>query len=137
MSELEEYRDQIDEVDKALSELFLRRMAITEQVGRYKLEHRLPVLDAARERRVVEMRTAATEDPERRADLSALYESIMAISRRQQRRLVHEGAEDRATPRGSPTSPTPARRSMTPGWSIRGSRAVTVRRPPWASSAKR
>lgn len=94
MSELEEYRDQIDEVDKALSELFLRRMAITEQVGRYKLEHRLPVLDAARERRVVEMRTAATEDPERRADLSALYESIMAISRRQQRRLVHEGAED-------------------------------------------
>ena len=94
MSQLEEYRDQIDAVDRELVELFRRRMDITAKVGQYKLERQMPVLDAARERRVVEARTAMVEDAALKADVAELYASIMAISRRQQRRLVHEGTED-------------------------------------------
>lgn len=94
MTELEEYRQEIDRIDGELVRLFLRRMEVTGKVGRYKQERGIPVLDAAREKRVIAARTALTEDPVRKADVAALYESIMAISRRQQRQLVREGLED-------------------------------------------
>ena len=42
MSQLEEYRDQIDAVDRELVELFRRRMDITAKVGQYKLERQMP-----------------------------------------------------------------------------------------------
>ena len=42
MSELEDYRRQIDEVDAQLVELFRRRMDITGKVGEYKLARQIP-----------------------------------------------------------------------------------------------
>ena len=94
MTELEEYRRQIDAIDAQLTDLFLQRMEITGRVGRYKQARGIPVLDAQRERQVIAAKTTRTDDPARRADLAALYESIMAISRRQQRQLVREGEEE-------------------------------------------
>ena len=94
MSELEAYRQEIDAIDGELVNLFLRRMEVTGKVGTWKQKNGVPVLDAARERRVIAAKTALTEDPARRADLAELYETIMAISRRQQRTLVREGTED-------------------------------------------
>lgn len=94
MTELEQYRREIDAIDGELVQLFLRRMEITGNVGRYKQERGIPVLDAGRERQVIAAKTALTDDPARKADVAALYESIMAISRRQQRTLVQEGEED-------------------------------------------
>ena len=72
----------------------LRRMEVTGKAGEWKQKNGVPVLDAARERRVIAAKTALTDDPVRRADLAELYETIMAISRRQQRKLVREGTED-------------------------------------------
>ena len=94
MTELEQYRNQIDAIDSELVKLFLRRVEVTDKVGRYKQERGIPVLDAERERQVIAAKTALAGDPGSRADVAALYESIMGISRRQQRRLVQEGAED-------------------------------------------
>ena len=94
MTELEQYRREIDRIDGELVQLFLERMAVTGQVGEYKQRQGIPVLDAGREKQVIAAKTALTDDPARKADLAALYESIMAISRRQQRHLVREGAED-------------------------------------------
>ena len=67
-------------------------MAVTQRVGEYKKERDIPVLDSSRERQVLAAKTALTPDPAQKADVAALYESIMAISRRQQRKLVREGA---------------------------------------------
>ena len=94
MSELEQYRREIDRIDGELVKLFLERMDVTGKVGVYKQRQGIPVLDAGRERQVIDAKTALTDDPARKADVAALYESIMAISRRQQRALVREGAED-------------------------------------------
>lgn len=94
MTELEQYRQEIDRIDGELVKLFLERMAVTGKVGEYKQREGIPVLDANREKQVIAAKTALTDDPARKADLAALYESIMAISRRQQRHLVKEGAED-------------------------------------------
>lgn len=94
MTELEQYRQEIDRIDGELVKLFLERMAVTGKVGEYKQRAGIPVLDAGREQQVIAAKTALTDDPARKADIAALYEGIMAISRRQQRHLVREGAED-------------------------------------------
>ena len=94
MSELEEYRQEIDRIDAQLVRLFLERMEITGKVGAYKQVRGLPVMDAQRERQVIAAKTALTDDPARQADVAALYESIMGLSRRQQRQLVREGEGD-------------------------------------------
>ena len=94
MNELEGYRAQIDAIDKELAGLFLKRMEVTQKVGEYKKKNGLPVLDSSRERAVIAAKTAMTDDPAGKADLASLYESIMAISRRQQRKLVREEGED-------------------------------------------
>lgn len=94
MTELEQYRQEIDRIDGELVQLFLQRMAVTGKVGEYKQREGIPVLDADREKQVIAAKTALTDDAARKADVAALYEGIMAISRRQQRHLVQEGAED-------------------------------------------
>ena len=94
MTELEQYRQEIDRIDGELVQLFLERMAVTGKVGEYKQRAGIPVLDAGREKQVIAAKTALTGDPARKADVAALYEEIMAISRRQQRKLVREGAEE-------------------------------------------
>lgn len=94
MTELEQYRQEIDRIDGELVQLFLERMAVTGKVGEYKQRAGIPVLDAGREKQVIAAKTALTDAPARKADVAALYEEIMAISRRQQRKLVREGAEE-------------------------------------------
>ncbi len=94
MTELETYRAQIDAIDSRLVPLFLERMAVTQKVGEYKKANGIPVLDSGRERQVIADKTALAPDPFEKADVASLYESIMAISRRQQRRVVREGTGD-------------------------------------------
>ena len=94
MTELEQYRQEIDRIDGELVQLFLERMAVTGKVGEYKQRAGIPVLDAGPEKQVIAAKTDLTDDPARKADVAALYEEIMAISRRQQRKLVREGAEE-------------------------------------------
>lgn len=90
MDELMELRDGIDRVDRELAELFLRRMALSRRVGEYKRERSLAVLDPERERALLSSRAALGADPGEKADLTAFFEGIMAISRRRQRLLVRE-----------------------------------------------
>lgn len=89
MDELNRLRSEIDAVDAQITELFTRRMALTQNVGEYKLAHGMRVLDASREAEVLAKKTAQVPEG-LKSDITTLYESIMAISRRQQRRLVRE-----------------------------------------------
>lgn len=92
MEELKQYRDQIDSIDRELADLFQRRMDVVDHVGRYKLARNMPVLDAKREQEVLAAKAALARDEAMSADLAALFENIMAISRRRQRKLVQEDA---------------------------------------------
>ena len=62
-------------------------MSVTRQVGEYKAARGLPVLDAAREKQVLAAKAALVGD-DLRADITTLFETIMALSRRQQQALV-------------------------------------------------
>lgn len=94
MSELDVMRGAIDEIDNQIVHLFERRMAVTEQVGQFKQRNHIPVLDNHRQREVLESKAALLQEPGLKADVTLLYETIMGISRRQQRRIVREGAEE-------------------------------------------
>ena len=94
MEELKLYRDQIDQIDRELARLFQDRMEVVDKVGQYKQARGIPVLDNKREREVLEAKAELARDGGMQADLAALFENIMAISRRRQRKLVREdGAE--------------------------------------------
>lgn len=88
MSRLDELRQEIDRVDRELTRLFEKRLQITAQVGTYKKEQGLPVLDGARERQVLASKRALVEKKENLSAVSDLFEAIMAISRRQQRAIL-------------------------------------------------
>ena len=87
MDELQQLRQDIDGIDRELVELFRRRMDVTRRVGEYKRERGLPVLDQARERQVLQNKGELAGD-ELRPAVITLFQTIMALSRRQQRDLI-------------------------------------------------
>ena len=54
MNKLEEARKKINEVDQQIADLFEQRMNAVKQVVEYKLENKLPVFDASREKEVLD-----------------------------------------------------------------------------------
>lgn len=93
MCELDTLRQEIDRIDKEMVALFERRMAVTQQVGEYKQKVGMAVLDKTRHRAVLESKAELVTKPELKTDVTLLYETIMGFSRRQQRKIVREGAE--------------------------------------------
>jgi chorismate mutase/prephenate dehydratase len=59
-------------------------------VGRYKQRNQMQVLDEQREKQVLDAKTALSDDPNMQFALTTLFETIMSISRKQQRQLVTE-----------------------------------------------
>lgn len=90
MKDLSQLRQEIDIIDRQLVALFEQRMAVTQQVGEYKLAQGLPVLDRSREEQVLAEKAALLQDKNLTADVTDLFEAIMSISRRQQQKLLDE-----------------------------------------------
>ena len=90
MEELSALRGEIDRIDRQIAQLLFARMEVTRQVGEYKVRHHMNVLDEEREKQVLSAKAALTDDPAMQGALTTLFETIMAISRKQQRQLVTE-----------------------------------------------
>ena len=92
MAELSEYRTQIDEIDNGIVELFERRMHLADEIGAYKREHDLPVLDRGRERaKLAEMTQLVPE--ELQDNVSVLFQLIMEASRTRQYQITNRDNE--------------------------------------------
>lgn len=87
MEDLKTLRDRINGIDKDLLALFAKRMETTQKVGEYKVANGIQVLDAKREQEVLDSK-AALAPQAIQSEARTLFETIMALSRRQQRRLV-------------------------------------------------
>lgn len=77
--EPEALRGQIDETDRELVALFLRRQELARRMGEYKRAHGLPVRDEAREAEV--LRSRGDLAPEQRSAVERLFETLMELSR--------------------------------------------------------
>jgi chorismate mutase/prephenate dehydratase len=84
--DLSEIRSKIDIVDDQLLDLFLQRMALAEEVGRYKNEHHLPILNKQREREVLAKVTERSGDQERYA--YHLFSTLFELARSRQAEML-------------------------------------------------
>lgn len=84
--ELSEIRTKIDAVDDQLLDLFLQRMALSEEVAAYKNEHHLPILNKERERAILAKVTEKSGDKERYA--YHLFSTLFELARSRQAELI-------------------------------------------------
>ncbi len=89
--DLNELRKNIDEIDKELVELFLRRMNISAEVAEYKRELGMPVFDPSRERALLE-RVSNMSGEEFERYTRTLYSTILDLSRSYQHKKLDKAS---------------------------------------------
>ena len=87
MDELQQYREEIDRIDRQMVELFRQRMAVTGQVGQYKLERGMQVLQPEREQAVID-RAAARAPEAMQGYTGDFFRAVMAVSRAMQQEII-------------------------------------------------
>ena len=87
-----ELRKQIDEIDRELVTLYGKRMETAREIGRYKREHNLPVLDTERERNLLN-KVAELAGEENEQGVRALYHLLMDHSRLRQQLDNHQESQ--------------------------------------------
>lgn len=90
MTDLTDLRQQIDEIDARIVELYEKRMEISGQVAQYKIETGKKVFDKAREEEKIRTVKALTHNDFNSHGIEELFEQIMSMSRKLQYRLLSE-----------------------------------------------
>ena len=88
MNELDKARQEINEIDKAMAELFERRMNAAKEVAEYKKQNGLPIFDASREEDVIKRNSAYISSEEIRAHYVNFLKNTMNVSKDYQRKLL-------------------------------------------------
>ena len=142
MDKLEEARNIISQTDGKIAALFEERMRAVEEVARYKKERGLPIVDAERERALLEKNLALIGDGEYRPYFVGVFKALTDVSKSYQRKLLegmrvayagvpgafaHTAARS-PTPKPShtPISPPRTKRSRTANATRRCSRSRTA-----------
>ncbi len=87
MSSLDDYRKELDQIDKEIVEKLEARMRTAEKIAAYKKENHLPVLDALREREKIDQITEMAAD-DMASYTRILYNTIMEMSKDHQRKIA-------------------------------------------------
>ena len=83
MRDLEMLREQINDIDEKMLDLFLERMKVSEEVAKYKIEKNLPLFHPRREEEILKW---AEENSGEEANYSQeFFEKIMELSKKKQR----------------------------------------------------
>ena len=81
MDELNKYRNEIDEIDKQITELFERRMDISKKIAKYKREEEIGILNAKREEEVIQRNLSYLKNKEYRFVLEGFFRNLMNLSK--------------------------------------------------------
>jgi monofunctional chorismate mutase len=87
MADLDTYRIEINELDDQIIKLFEARMQVARNVGRYKKERNLPILNAEREALVIEKNVAKLEDKSLEDVTKRFLQTMMDLSKELQEQL--------------------------------------------------
>lgn len=88
---LSELRRQIDAIDEQLLELLAKRMRISREIGIYKKEHNMPILQSPRYSEILEKRSSMGEQMELNGDfVKEILKEIHEESVRQQMIIMNE-----------------------------------------------
>ena len=89
INDINDIRKEIDEIDKELVDLYIRRMNCSARVAEYKREHGMPVLDASRERALLN-KISELSGSELEGYTRTLYSTILDLSRSYQHAKLGE-----------------------------------------------
>ena len=90
MVDLQDLRNEIDSIDRQMTELFEKRMEISRKVAKYKISTGKKVFDKEREKKVIEKAKDMTHNDFNRHGIEELFQQIMAMSRKLQYQLLEE-----------------------------------------------
>lgn len=93
MAELAELREQLDQIDDRIAELYEKRMEICAQVGEYKIKSGKKVFDRQREKEKLADVASKVKGEFNRKGIREVYQQLMSMSRKlQYQQLVSAGA---------------------------------------------
>ena len=81
-------RKEINEIDREMADLFVKRMVAVKDVAEYKAENNLPIYDKKRESEVIEANSRLVENAELREYYKKFIRSNMELSKAYQRRIL-------------------------------------------------
>ena len=85
-------RQQIDEIDNELLEALSKRMRVSREIGQYKKEHRMPVLQTNRDDTVLNSRAKSAEELGMSGEfVRVVYQAIHEEPVRQQIEVLNNG----------------------------------------------
>ncbi len=90
MTDLNDLRKQIDEIDAELLPLFTKRMECSRKVAEYKIANNMPVFDPSREEQILNNKADLVSD-ELKTSVREFYSSIMKISKAMQTKIIGAG----------------------------------------------
>lgn len=93
--DLLDLRKEIDTIDEQLIPLLLRRMGISEQVAKYKVENGIPVLNAEREQQILD--NVAAKCGAQGDAIKTVFSATMDASRALQHKIIGGGKQLRDT----------------------------------------
>ncbi len=90
--DISQLRDEINGLDEEICRLFVRRMNVALDIAKYKKENHLPVLDASRERAVLQKVSKLTGET-LEVYARTLYQTMLDVSRAYQSDLIGEKSQ--------------------------------------------
>lgn len=88
MEYLKELRNEIDNIDKEMVELFEKRMEVVLNVAKYKMENDLAILDSGREEEVINKNKQYLKNKELEEYLNEFYIKLMDLSKDYQNQYI-------------------------------------------------
>ena len=87
-NKLEEAREIINEVDREMIYLFIKRMAAVSMVAEYKMENNIPVLDSMREDIIKERNLEILSNKQLEKYYLTFFEGVLNSSKEYQKELI-------------------------------------------------
>ena len=84
MTNLEKFRSGIDRIDKQLVKLLNKRAELAGKIGKFKIDHRLAIVDSQREELILETVAASSKGPLTPGQVKRIFRTIIAVCRQLQ-----------------------------------------------------
>ncbi|WP_131058249.1 chorismate mutase, partial [Clostridioides difficile] len=95
MEDLTRYRNEIDNIDKELIQLFEKRMNTVLEIARHKMKNNTTILQKDREEKVLSRAVDNLDNKAYSQETVQFFNSIMEISRGLQKRLIDNDGEQK------------------------------------------
>lgn len=89
MELLEDYRIEIDKIDREITKLLEKRMNVSKAISKYKMENNMQIFHPDREKMVIEKNKGYLENKEYEVLVESFYDNLMYLSRLVQQKEIY------------------------------------------------